>query len=146
MAGGPIMLTKLIVLSVLLHVLMTFVVGVRSLRMRIKSVRAGTAKMHEIATDSWAWPRRVKQVGNNFDNQFQTPTIWYAVVALAVATAVVDIALVGMSWLFLATRLAHSFEHTGRNDVPARMRIFVFGFIVLLAMWVWFSVRLLMKA
>lgn len=136
------LLTKLLLLPLFAHLLLIFFVGQRSLRARIKAVKTGATKLHDIATDSSAWPSRVKKYGDNFDNQFQTPMLWYALCGLIVAMKFEDVVFAGLSWMFLFTRLAHSHVHTTHNDVPSRMRIFLFGFFVLLAMWAWFAVKL----
>jgi hypothetical protein len=129
------LLTKLLLLPLLLHVLLTLFVGVRTLQARYKAVRRGQTKLDDIATDSSAWPSRVKKLGNNFDNQFQTPLFWYGVCALVVALKLEDYLFVALSWMFLLSRLAHSYVHTTHNDVPSRMRIFLFGFAILIMMW-----------
>ncbi len=136
------MLTKLFLLPLFLHLILIFWVGTRMLKARVKAIRGGTAKMSEIASDSSAWPRKVKLLGNNFDSQFDTPTLWYAVSALVVALQMVDLAFIALSWIFILTRYAHSFVHTGNNDVPSRMRIFMFGLFTVAAMWFWLGVQL----
>lgn len=137
------MLTKLLLLPLVLHVFMILILGIRVLSARIRAVKNGQAKLHEVALDSTAWPRRVLQLGNNFNNQFDSPMLWYSLSALVVATHLEDMIFVAGSWMFLLTRFAHSLVHTGSNDVPSRMRIFLFGFAVLILMWLWFSIRLL---
>ena len=137
-------LTKLLVLPLILHVLLTTFVGQKLVRARIRSVVSGQTKISDIALDSDAWPRKVKQLGNNFNNQFQTPMLWYGCTALIVALGVVDFFFVGLSWLYLVLRLAHSLIHTGNNFVPSRMRVFLVSFFVLVAMWLWLAVRLVM--
>ena len=137
------MLTKLLLLPLCLHVLLIAYVGLRTVTARIKSVVAGETKLAHIATSSSAWPDRIKQLGNNFDNQFDTPLLWYGVCALVVALKFEDWVFVALSWAFLVTRLAHSAVHIGNNNVPLRMRIFLAGFATLFAMWAWFTFRLL---
>jgi hypothetical protein len=140
------LLTKLLVLPLLLHVLLTVFVGVRSLQARIKAVRRGQTKLDDIATDSNAWPHRVKKLGNNFDNQFETPTFWYAICAFVVALKLEDYFFVALSWIFLLSRLAHSYVQTTHNDVPSRMRLFLFGFTAVVLMWLWFGLKFLVLA
>jgi hypothetical protein len=135
------MITKLFLLPLFLHIVLIYWVGTRLLVARVKAVRNGSAKMSEIAADSGAWPRKIRQLGNNFDNQFDTPTLWYAVSALVIAMQMVDWVFVVFSWIVLFSRFAHSLVHTGSNDVPPRMRIFLFGFFTLTAMWVWFAIQ-----
>ncbi len=133
---------KLLLIPLFLHILLIYFVGSRMLRARIKSVRTGVTKLSDIAVDSSAWPRRVKALGNNFDNQFDLPTLWYAVCALLVSLQLVDIVQVALSWIFLLCRFTHTAIHIGGNDVKSRMRVYLAGFFVILAMWGWFGVRL----
>jgi hypothetical protein len=135
-------LTKLLLLPLFMHVLLIFFVGIRSLRARIKAVKSGSAKLHEIATDSGAWPARVKKHGDNFDNQFETPMLWYSACALIVALKLEDTVFAALSWMFLLTRLAHSYVQTTHNNVPSRMRIFLLGFFTLIVMWTWLAMKL----
>jgi hypothetical protein len=137
------MTTKLFLLPLMLHVLVVMIIGMRTLRARIRAVSNGQAKIHEIATDNGAWPRKAKQLGDNFSNQFETPMLWYGNAALVVSLQLVDLVLAGMSWMYLLTRLAHSYVHVGKNDVVSRMRIFLFGFFILVGMWLWFAFKLL---
>jgi hypothetical protein len=137
-------MTKLLLLPLVLHVLLILFVGMRSLQARIRAVKNGSVKLHEIATDSGAWPGRVKKLGDNFDNQFQTPMLWFAACGLIVALKIEDMVFVSLSWMFLLTRLAHSYVHTTHNDVPSRMRVFLFGFFTLVIMWTWFAVKLIL--
>jgi hypothetical protein len=141
--GGLFMMTKLFLLPLFLHVLLILWVGLAMLFARIKAVRNGSAKLSDIAADSSAWPRRVRQLGGNFSNQFETPMLWYALAGLVVALKFVDMVFVGLSWMYLITRIAHSLVHTSNNDVPSRLRIFLFGFATLFLMWMWFGFKLL---
>lgn len=135
-------MTKLLLLPLFLHVILIFLVGVRSLRARTKSVRTGQTKLSDIAVSSGSWPRRVQAIGDNFDNQFDVPMLWYSVCGLLISTGLVDVFQVVLSWIFLLTRIGHTAIHIGSNDVPSRMRVFVAGFFVILAMWAWFGFRL----
>ena len=69
-----------------IHVALTTYVGLRTISNRIASVMKGETKLANIALDSSKWPPHVKKWGNNFDNQFDMPTAWYALTALIVAT------------------------------------------------------------
>ncbi|NJM30883.1 MAG: MAPEG family protein [Rhizobiales bacterium] len=102
----------------------------------------GETKVRDIALDTKAWPDKVKALGNNFDNQFDVPMLWYAACALLVATGLADWVSVALSWAFVAARIAHSVVHTGSNYVPLRMRVFLAGFAIVFLMWLWFGLRL----
>ena len=136
------LLEKLLLLPLFLHVLLILYIGSRSLKSRYSAVLSGKTKLSAIATNSSNWPDDVRKWGNNFDNQFQVPTLWYAVCALLLVTGKVDWIFVALSWLILLTRLVHSYVHTGTNDVPPRMRAFLASFAFVLLMWVWLALRL----
>jgi hypothetical protein len=134
--------TQGLVLPLLLHLLLTFAVGLLSLRRRIAAVRTGKARLQDIAADSAAWPESTRKFGNNFDNQFQVPMLAYAGVATLLAIGLADWASVVLMWTFIAARLLHTVEHTGRNNVPRRLAFFLVSFASVAALWLWLGLRL----
>ncbi len=136
--------TQLLIAPIFIHVLLVTYVGISTIRLRIATVMSGETKLKDIALDNSKWPAPVKQFSNNFDNQFDVPTVWYALCGLIVATGKVDMAFVVLSWLFVATRIIHSLIHTGSNSVRFRMYAFLSGYGTLAAMWAWFAYRLLL--
>ena len=134
--------TQWLLLPLFLHVLLILYVGSRSLKSRFAAVISGKTKLSAIATDSSNWPDDVRKWGNNFDNQFQVPNLWYAICALLLVMGKIDWFFVILSWLVLLARVLHSYVHTGTNDVPLRMRAFLASFGFVLLMWAWFALRL----
>jgi hypothetical protein len=136
------MWTKLAVLALMLHVAMTLFIGLKSFKARVRALKNGSAKLDLIEADSSNWPRRARLLGNNFDSQFDSPMMWYAVTAIAIALVKVDVVFVAMSFLYLFARLGHSIVHVSGGNVPARARIFLFSFFVIVAMWLWLTFKL----
>jgi hypothetical protein len=134
--------TQLLLLPVFLHVMLTAWVGIRTVLARIASVKGGKTRIKDIALNNKAWPADIVKLGNNFDNQFDVPMMWYGCCALLLATGLADIAAVVLSWTFIGFRIAHSLVHTGSNNVPLRMRLFLASFAALALMWAWFGLRL----
>ena len=130
-----------LVLPLVIHVLLTFVVGALSLRSRIAAVRSGRTKITDITLDNSKWPKATLKLGNNFDNQFQVPLLAYGAVALIIATGLADMVGVAFVWAFLAARLLHTFEHTGPNRIIRRMIFFVASFAFVVVLWLWFALR-----
>jgi hypothetical protein len=130
-----------LVLPLVLHVLLTFIVGALSLRSRIAAVRRGRTKITDIVLDNSKWPKATLKLGNNFDNQFQVPLLAYGAVALIIATGLADMAGVALMWAFLAARLLHTFEHTGPNRIVRRMVFFVTSYTFVVSLWLWFALR-----
>jgi hypothetical protein len=135
-------LLQWLLLPMFLHVALILVVGVKSLQSRIRAARAGGVKLKDIANNSGAWPEHVRKLGNNFDNQFEVPMLWYAVTALVVALSATDTIFVVLSWAFFVSRVAHSYIQTGENYVPHRMFAFLAGMALVTLMWIWFAIRL----
>ncbi len=135
-------LEKWLLLPLFLHVLLILVVGGISLRARIKTVVSRQIKLKAIALNSDAWPDEVRKLGNNFDNQFQMPMLWYAVCGLIIVTVKPDWICIGLSWGFLVARVLHSMVHTGSNNVPLRSRMFLVSVACVMSMWAWFAIRL----
>jgi hypothetical protein len=129
-------------LPLFLHVLLIVWVGVRSLRARISSVLNRQTKLKDIALNSSAWPDEVLKFSNNYNNQFEFPTIWYAVSAFILITEKLDWICIGLSWAFLVARLCHTYVHVGSNVVPMRMKMFLASVIAVVAMWIWFAIRI----
>ena len=131
---------------IFIHVALTVYVGLRNISNRIASVMKGETKLGDIALDSSKWPPNVKKWANNFDNQFDVPTTWYALSALVVATFKIDLAFIILTWAFVATRLVHAYIHTGSNYIRHRMYAYLAGFAILTIMWLWFAIRLVQAA
>ena len=110
---------------------------------RVRAVRSRQVKRSEIDTKS-AYSESVQKFANNYVSQFELPMVFYAVVAFALATELVDFVLIGLAWAFVGSRLVHSFVHTGRNRIPTRFKVFAAGLVILIGMWAWFGLRLFM--
>jgi hypothetical protein len=136
------MWTKLAVLALMLHVAMTLMIGLRSFKARVRAINNGSAKLDLIEADSANWPRKVRLLGNNFDSQFDSPMMWYAVTGIAIALGMIDPVFVALSFLYLLARLGHSIVHISGSNVPSRARIFLFSFFVIVAMWLWLTFKL----
>lgn len=138
-------LETLFVLSLLVQVALTIGLLFRLGPARVDAVRRGEVKIKDIALGQNAWPDRVTQISNAYNNQFQLPVLLYSVVLLALVTRKVDIALVGCAWAFVLTRLAHAYVYTTSNHVPSRFRAFGVGVFVLSAMWLWLAARIVIE-
>lgn len=130
-----------LVLPLIIHVLLTFIVGALSLRSRIVAVRSGRTRIADITLDSSKWPKTTLKLGNNFDNQFEVPLLAYGAVALIIATGLADMVDAALMWAFLAARLLHTFEHIGPNRIVRRMVFFVISYVFVVALWLWFALR-----
>lgn len=134
-------LVQWLLLPAFAHVVLVLTVGMMMGRARVKAVRGGV-RIKDIATDNSRWPDDVRKIANNYTNQFEVPVLFYAALALIVATGKADAIAVVLAWLFVASRIAHTLIHTGANKVLLRFRAFLFGFACVAVLWVWFAIRL----
>ena len=133
---------QLLLLPAFVHAGLVFSLVTRIGLGRLRAARGGEVRIKDIALDSSKWPENLRKLGNNYENQFELPVLYYAALALLLATGLVDTVAIVLSWAFVATRLIHSFIHTGGNVVIRRFQIFVAGVACLALMWVWFAIRL----
>jgi len=137
------MTIQMVLLPVFVQVALTFALLIWMASARTASVRRGETKLRDIALGQSAWPAKPTQISNCYDSQFQIPLLFYVLVVLAWITKQADLIFVAMAWIFVLSRLAHAYIHTGSNHVPTRFRVFAVGMIVLLLMWIVFAVRIL---
>lgn len=135
-------LVQWLVLPLILHVVLTFVVGSLNLQARIAAVKRGETRLKDIALDSSAWPQSARKYGNNFDNQFQVPMLAYAGVAILLATGLADAVSASLMWVFIVGRLLHTVVHTGKNDIRRRLSTFLLSYFAVAALWLWLAFRL----
>ncbi|MFC3693257.1 MAPEG family protein [Chenggangzhangella methanolivorans] len=123
------------------QVLLTFVLLVAMGRARIAAARAGDVKVGRGSPRGFAWPEKAAKVSDCFHNQLELPPLFYAVVTLALVTKTADLVFVGLCWVFVALRYLHAFEHVGTNRVRRRFSLFLAGAIALMALWIWFALK-----
>ena len=124
--------------QVLLTLLMFILLGVR----KAQSVKAGTVDRPKTALNNRLWPDEVVKVSNNIANQFEIPILFYVLSLVLYSINAVDTAALVLAWVFVLSRYAHAYVHTGSNYVPIRMRLFLVGCFVLIAMLVMAALRL----
>lgn len=78
---------------------------------------------------------KVVNRGDNFKNQFELPVIFYALCLLFITTNSSTYVVVGLAWVFVASRSLHTFIHVTKNKIfPDRFLAFVIGAVSLTAM------------
>ena len=72
------------------------------------------------------------------------PVLFYVLIALALPLRHADLFIVLMSWVFVVTRFVHAGVFVSSNDPAARAPIWLAGVLVLLAMWIYFALKMLL--
>jgi hypothetical protein len=86
-------------------------------------------------------PDTVELPARNYTNLFELPVLFFALMPLLFIFQKADYISLAMTWIFVATRYGHTWVHLGRNKIFWRMRIFTFGGLMLLAMWIRFFLQ-----
>ena len=133
-----------VLLPVFVQVGLTFFLLFWMGAVRLRALKGREVRVGDIALRQPAWPERPTQISNAYDSQFQLPVLFYALVPLALITRKADLLFVVLSWIFVATRLAHAAIHTTSNNVQQRFLAFLAGAIVLLIMWIVFAAHIIL--
>lgn len=131
-----------LLLPAFIHVVLIYVVAVRMGAAKRRAVREQGIKIADIALDNSPWPADVRKVNNNYNNQFELPVLFYAILPLLILLVKADWLQVTLAWVFVLSRILHSIIHTGSNMVLQRGSAFLIGFAAVGLMWLWFALRL----
>ncbi len=124
---------RLLVIAMLAQICWTFYVAFMAGRARFKAAARKEIK-GDISLDMTAMPDYARKFGNNMNNQFETPTLFYALVLLAIVLHLSSLTLAVLAFIYLASRIAHTIVHTTSNVVMTRARVFFVGIGALIAM------------
>ena len=78
-----------------------------------------------------------------FMNLVEVPVLFYALVLIAFVTNEVNHVTVGLAWLYVALRFAHSLIYFTYNHIVHRFAVFTTSNLVVIAMIVYLGVALL---
>ncbi|MDX1692648.1 MAG: MAPEG family protein [Ketobacteraceae bacterium] len=113
-----------------LTVLVFFVLASR----KEEAIKSGNEDPEKSALDNKAWNESVVKASNNIDNQFQTPVLFYTLCFMLYHLEAVTIFSLSLAWAYAVSRFVHAYIHLGSNYVPNRLRVFLFGFVMLILM------------
>ena len=108
---------------------------------RIEAVKAGRAKPSQFR-ENRDEPAESLFVRNNLENQFQLPMLFYPLCIGLYLIGGANWIAIALAWLFVVLRYAHAWVHVTTNRIRYRRPLFIAGFLVLGALWIWFAVRL----
>jgi hypothetical protein len=135
---------QMVLLPVFVSVGLTFFLLLWMVTARTRAVKARETSVKDIAAGQPKYPTRVAQIGNCFSNQFEVPVLFYFLIALALPLHKADLFIVLMSWVFVVTRFAHAGIFVTSNNIQQRSLAWFAGVLVLLAMWIYFALKLLL--
>jgi hypothetical protein len=138
------MSVQMVLLPVLVLVGLTFALLLWMAGARRGALVGGETKIRDIALGQPNWPARATQIGNCFANQFELPLLFYILIALALPLRHADLIIVMLSWVFVITRFVHAGIFVTHNDLGQRSLAWFAGVLVLLAMWIYFALKILL--
>lgn len=137
---------KLLFLAIAAQVFLTMAILVLMGRERVPRVISGEIPMNEIAVERSAYPLKARVLSNNFDNQFQLPTLFYVAALLALFASATSWVEVVLAWVFVGLRYVHAVIHVTTNNVLHRFGAYTAGLVVLALLWIWLVLRLVVLA
>src|ERR1700738_2566961 len=135
---------QMVLLPVFVLVGLTFVLLLWMVGARRGALVGGETKIRDIARGQPTWPPRATQIGNCYRNQFELPLLFYILIALALPLRHADLVIVLLSWVFVVTRFVHAGIFVTSNDFGRRSLAWLAGVLVLLAMWLYFALKILL--
>lgn len=138
--------SDILVGAVLAMVLLVLIVGLRLLYSRVTEMRARRIRMQDVATSAQMAALENVQASDNFKNLFEVPVLFYALVAVALATGHIPMWLALGAWVYVALRWIHSAIHCTYNKVAHRFATFVISFACLITLWFAFAISLWVKS
>ena len=138
------MSVQMVLLPVFVLVGLTLALMVGVIGTRRRALVSGETKIRDIALGQQNWPVRATQIGNCYRNQFELPLLFYVLIALALPLRHADLFIVLMSWVFVVTRFIHAGVFVTSNDLGQRSLAWLVGGLVLLAMWIYFALKILL--
>lgn len=127
---------NLLIYPMAFYIFWMFGVALYLLRTRIKAIKNKeiSFKYFKAYTDT-TLPEYSKVAERHYENQFEVPTLFFPVGVMHFALGLANPLTLGLMWLFVVSRMFHTFIHLGSNNVKIRMIFFVISWIVILALW-----------
>lgn len=116
-------------------VLLSLGVAFRMLFLRVKAIKTGQVRISQFRLNTGEMPADIAQAARNYTNLFEIPVLFYIAGTIAIAMNVESTAMVVFAWIFVLSRLVHSWVHLTYNNVIHRMWAFMAGNICLVIIW-----------
>jgi hypothetical protein len=127
-------------------VLLTAIVWWRMYTTRIGQMKRERIHPQKVATSAQAATLLTdSRAADNFRNLFELPVLFYLALVVADRLDRIDAVSVGLAWLFVALRVAHSLIHVTYNKVMHRFFAYLSGGFALWLLWIYLAVGLVSR-
>lgn len=116
-------------------ILLTFAVTGRLFYLRVRAVKTGQTRLSQFRLNLGDMPENMVQASRNYSNLFEMPVLFYAAGIAAIALGLETTAMLVLAWLFVVSRVLHSWIHLTYNNVIHRLRAFMASYLCVLAIW-----------
>ena len=127
--------------QVAMTILLIFVTG----GARYFAVKSGEVKVKEIVLGQRAWPKKLQQLGNTLNNQWETPILFYAGIGFALILGSQSPWLVPLAWAWIGLRLLHAVIYISVNHLLFRFLAFACSVLALTGFWVALALEFLTR-
>ena len=138
-------MSEALLYPVLAQIALTFALLFTTAGLRFAAVSSGTVKVKNIVLGQKAWPEKVQQYSNAFQNQLETPILFYAGVLFAMVLNAAGPILMMLAWTWFGLRVVHAGIHITSNNLQVRFMAFGASVIALLAFWVVLAVEVISR-
>jgi hypothetical protein len=134
-----------LIYPVFAQVTLTFVLLVFAGTRRYFAVAGREVKVSEIVLGQRNWPKSIQQLGNALNNQWETPTLFFAAIGFALIAGAQSPVLVTLAWTWVGLRVLHAAIYVTVNNLRFRFLSFIAGVLVLAAFWVVFALEVMSR-
>lgn len=126
-----------VIYPMIVYVIYLFALAIYIFRARVMAIKTGKASFKYFrAFTGETPPESLIVAGRHYDNQFQLPMLFLVTGVLYIALGFAGPVSIIFAWIFVVSRVLHSWVHLGRNRVGQRAATFALGWIAIVAMWV----------
>lgn len=107
---------------------LTFVVWIVMYQRRIRYIVANSVDPQQLSSPDRAaamLPENVRAPADNLRNLFELPVLFYVLCLYLYLSSSIDAGHMIAAWLFVATRILHSYVHCTSNRVMLRFKLYV---------------------
>lgn len=127
---------KLLIYPMALYAFHMFFVAIYLFRTRVRALKNKEVSMKYFRAYTEAGPPEYSRIAErHYENQFEVPTMFFPVGVMHFALGQANNLTLGLMWLFVASRLVHTYVHLGSNNVRVRMIFFMISWLVIVALW-----------
>jgi len=135
------MSAELIIWPMIIIALTTLYIYIPMGQARVAGVKSGKTKA-SVYKLNVGEPEESLRFTNALRNQYETPTMFYAVCLAAYVTGNANIVMIVLAFAYAILKTVHIIIHIKTNNLRHRRPVFALAWIALIAMWLVLAVNL----